>query len=494
MWIPTDQARAYIEKFNQNDEETVIQAVDNRHAWEWLCESMPRFECPDPLIEETYYFRWWVYRKHVKQSADGHLITEFHPAVAWAGKYNTINCAAGHHFYEGRWLGDHPDVLREYALFWFRKGDGLRAYSTWLADAIWNTALVSGDFSLAVELLPDLVANYAAWEAEHRHPSGLFWSIDDRDGMEFSISGSGLRPTLNSYLYADALAIANIARLAGQPTLAEQFHGKAQRLKALVQERLWDSKDQFFKCIPLASKDSPVPAWDFKAMHPDHNAREQVGFIPWAFRLPDSGYAAAWQQLLDPQGFAAPYGPTTAEQRHPRFRFHHDSHECLWNGPSWPFATCQTLMGLANLLNGTPQAVIGKPDYLSLLRTYAASHYRTLPDGHVVNWLDENLDPYSGEWLSRAILESWGWRADKGGRERGKDYNHSTFCDLVISGLVGFHPGEGDDFEVKPLVPEGAWEYFCLDNLSYHGKKVTVIYDATGRRYGQGQGLQVFVN
>jgi len=26
---------------------------------------------------------------------------------------------------------------------------------------------------------------------------------------------------------------------------------------------------------------------------------------------------------------------------------------------------------------------------------------------------------------------------DKGGVERGKDYNHSTFCDLIITGLVG---------------------------------------------------------
>ena len=26
---------------------------------------------------------------------------------------------------------------------------------------------------------------------------------------------------------------------------------------------------------------------------------------------------------------------------------------------------------------------------------------------------------------------------DKGGKERGKDYNHSTFCDLIINGLIG---------------------------------------------------------
>jgi hypothetical protein len=494
MFLTPERARSYIEKFNANDEETIVQMVDNAHACEWLEPVMPRFECPDGEIEETFYFRWWVFRKHLKQTPCGILITEFHPDVPWAGKYNTINGSAPHHFYEGRWLANQGSFLGDYARFWLRGGGDLRSYSAWLADAIWQAALVSGDFSTALDLLPDLVRNYAAWEEEHQHASGLFWSEDDRDAMEFSISGSGLRPTLNTHLYADALAIAALARLAGDAGTAEVFTDKAQHLKALVQERLWDPADQFFKCIPLASKDTPVKTWDFARMDPDHNVREEVGFIPWAYGLPDAGFESAWAQLADPQGFYAPFGPTTAEQRHPRFMFPHAVHECLWNGPSWPFSTCQTLMGLANLLGGYEQAVVSRKDYLALLKIYAHSHYRLRPDGKRVNWLDENLDPFTGEWLARSILEKWGWRADKGGRERGKDYNHSTFCDLVISGLVGVRPGEGGELAVQPLVPDGAWAYFCLDNLSVQGHKVTVLYDAAGERYGQGRGLKVFVD
>ena len=269
---------------------------------------------------------------------------------------------------------------------------------------------------------------------------------------------------------------------------------KLRTLKRLVEEYLWDPQDQFYKTLPLSSKDTPVANWAFTDIDPDHNVREQAGFIPWAYRLTGSGREAAWTQLKDPQGFAAPFGLTTAEQRHPRFMFRHDAHECLWNGPSWPFATCQTLMGMANLLANFDQQVVNRNDYLQLLQTYARSHVRQLPDGRIVSWLDENLDPFSGIWLSRTILETWGWRADKGGRERGKDYNHSTFCDLVISGLVGFQPRVDHGFEIKPLVPPEAWDYFCLDNLSYHGKKVTIIYDVNGQRYGKGGGMHVFVD
>ena len=50
-------------------------------------------------------------------------------------------------------------------------------------------------------------------------------------------------------------------------------------------------------------------------------------------------------------------------------------------------------------------------------------------------------------------------------RERGKDYNHSTFCDLVISGLVGFVP-KGAGFTVDPLFPAD-WDYLVLEDLRY---------------------------
>ena len=401
MLLNYNDFQRYIEKFNHDDDENVIQSIDNHSAWSWLRDKIPLFECPDQEVEETYYFRWWVFRKHLKKTADGLIITEFHPNVPWAGKHNSIVCAAGHHLGEGRWLKKNTGFIRDYILFWFRKGGSLQSYSKWLADAIWNCALATGDYSLAIELLPDLTDNYHAWEESHRHASGLFWSHDDRDAMEFSISGPGLRPTLNSYQFADARAIATIAKMAGREELAAEFLEKANTIKELVQEKLWDPDAEFFKVIPLGFKDEEVRSWNFQTVNQDHNVREQIGFIPWYFNLPDAGYEMAWKQLMSPDGFYAPYGPTTAERRHPRFMFKYDEHECLWNGPSWPFATTQTLVALANLLNNYRQEIIGKKDYWELLKIYTRCHRRMKPDGTVINWLDENLDPFTGEWLSR---------------------------------------------------------------------------------------------
>ena len=113
--------QTYVAQFNAGDNELYPQHVPNAQAAAFLQANVPRFECPDAEIERTYYFRWWTYRKHLKETPDGFVITEFPPPVSWASKHNTISCAAGHHVYEGRWLRD-PRYLDDYTRFWLRLG------------------------------------------------------------------------------------------------------------------------------------------------------------------------------------------------------------------------------------------------------------------------------------------------------------------------------------------------------------------------------------
>lgn len=486
-----DALNACVSSFNRQDHTHFGQEIANEDSAEWMLKNVPLFDCPDPEIRDTYYFRWWTFRKHLKKTPDGFVITEFLPNVSWSGKHNTISCPAGHHFREGRWIRD-PRYLDDYAVFWFRKGGAPRNYSFWAADSIHQLALVRGDFSKSIELLPDLVANHQAWEQSHRDADGLFWQIDDRDGMEVSIgghghNGRGKRPTINSYMFGDARAIAAIAERAGQPELARTYQEKARHLRQLVQEKLWDKDARFFKVLPLGADARWV------------DVRELHGFTPWYFNLPEkgAGYEVAWKQLMDPEGFRARYGPTTAEQRHPGFTISYTDHECQWNGPSWPFATSVTLTALANLLNEGPQDAIDRRAYFETLKTYTKSHRLTREDGTVVPWIDENLNPHTGDWISRTRLRTWkdgNWDSGKGGAERGKDYNHSTYCDLIITGLIGLRPRADDTVEIQPLLPPATWDWFCLDGVPYHGRSLTILYDKDGSKYHRGAGLQVLID
>lgn len=480
--LKPDSFKHYIDKFNQDDNELYPQYIPNAKAWNFLKENIPLLDCPDKDIEETYYFRWWTYRKHIKETSDGFIISEFLPHVGWSGKHNAISCAAGHHIREGRWLHERK-FMNDYTTFWLRKGGAVRSYSFWIADSVWQRYCVTGDRKEALDLLPDLISNYEAWEKERRDQNGLFWQEDGQDGMECSISGSGYRATINTYEYGDALAIARIAEMAGNKDTAERFRGKAADIKKLVQEKLWDNEAKFFKVLARGEN---------KKLS---DARELHGLTPWYCSLPDPQFAVAWKQLMDPQGFFAPFGPTTAEQRHPKYSISYQGHECQWNGPSWPYSTTVTLTGLANLLNSQQQDSITKKDYLTMLKIYTKSHHIKLEDGRTVLWIDENLNPANGDWISRTRLKSWKngtWDAGKGGKERGKDYNHSTYCDLIINGLIGLRPRADETLEVNPLVPAGTWDYFCLDNVPYHGHTISILYDKTGKHYNKGKGLRIF--
>lgn len=474
----------YVDLFNRDDEEMYPQLIDNKHAFSYLSENIPLFECPDEEIEKTYYFRWWTLRKHFKATPDGHILTEFHPDVGWAGPHNSINAAVGHHLRESRWLRDDRKLIREYILFWLdRKGNPF-SYSMWYATAVEDYLKLHPDCAFEAECLDKLISLYEERARISAHSSGLYWSNDGRDAMEISISGSGIRPTLNAYMYGDACAISRMAARQGRQDVSEKYAAKAEEIREKMNRLLWDG--DFYKVIPC-NQDESFPAEKRPDVPDDNNVREQIGYIPWYFHMPEEEKSVAFRHLSDEEGFLAPFGITTAERRHPRFMFRH-KHECLWNGPVWPFATSQTLTALSNYLRTYGEKFVTKKDYYALLHTYAASHKIMGEDGKIHMWIDEDMDPFTGDWIARTELKADNWNPKRGGRERGKDYNHSTFCDLVLSGLLGIDIREGS-LTAEPMIPE-TWDYFMVSGLT--DENYTVLYDRTGERYKMGEGLKVF--
>ena len=463
--------RKYVEFFNDNDEECYKNLIDNDHAYEWLKQEIPLFSCPDKDIERAYYFRFWTYRKHLRKTSDGYIITEFLPNVPWSGKHNEINAAVGHHIYEGRWLKNGKKYLGDYIRFFLKHSDRGHQYSAWLVDALLRLCEISGDYAQGVELLPQLVAYYEEWESTHLLPNGMFWSVDNYDAMEYSVSGTdehlsclrGIRPTLNSYMCADAYAIAHLAERCGNRALSERFRKKGDDLRERINTHLWE--DGFYRAYHYHDEAELSTLFEAKK---GERPRELIGFIPWAFGIPEKGREAAFSLLEEPSAFYSEQGLTTAERSHPRYLYP-VAHECLWNGYVWPFATSQVLTALYTVLREYSDAPEYKRMFYKLLKQYAVSHHRTLADGRTVSWIDEVRHPEYDDWSSRSILEKE-WAI----YERGKDYNHSTFCDLVISGLLGVSVVDGR-LSVKPCIPDD-WTYFTLDGVCVGGKEYKIAY------------------
>ncbi len=413
--------------------------------------SFPVFSCPDETLNTTYRYRAQLFLKHLHHTAQGWVITEFLPDVPWAGKYNTISCAASHHVREGRWLSS-PQVTADYLRFWAGCGDHARQYSFPLADTAREYALVTGDRRTVEVLYPALCANHAAWR-DHRRAGGLYYQIDNYDGMEFSVSGNGLRPSINAYQYADAAALAQIAGWLGRGDEAAAFGREAQTLAGQINARLWNAPRGFYETLYEDGTHA--------------GARELIGYIPWIYRIPPAGREGAFRKLWEPQGFFGEYGPTTVERCHPGYGQPFD-HECLWNGPSWPFATTQVLSAMISLLQHyPPQQAVAAADFMRLLTIYAASHR----DAQGRPYLNEDLDPDTGRWVARDRL----YELERDDRDRGDHYNHSAFIDLIVRGLCGVCPAEGDALSVHSL--SGGMP-FDLSGVPYHGHTLRVVREA----------------
>ena len=520
---------SYVARFNQMEDENIVTTIPNTQALEWMRQNVPLFDCPDEQMREMYYYRWWTLRKHIKRTPVGYGMTEFLVQRSYADRYNLIACAIGHHVMESRWLRDST-YLHQILRTWYFGNDGramtkMNKFSSWNPFAVQQLFCVEGDTAFVLSLKPRLEEEYARWERTNRLPSGLYWQGDVQDGMEESISGGRkkqyARPTINSYMYGNAETLAWMNSLTGETAKATLYEQKADTLRNLICKHLWNPDHQFFETRRGDVGDTLA------------QVREAIGFLPWyfdMFYLP-SEYDVAWQQLLDEQGFSAPYGLTTAERRHPQFRSHGVG-KCEWDGAIWPFATSQTLTALANYLNGltpkslTPKSLTPDPSPKSLTPApspeergvYASSaedstaksnhspllargaggealgrvaggevffrqmqlytesqHHRGRP------YIGEYLDEKTGAWLM-------------GDRERSRYYNHSTYNDLIITGICGLRPQLDGSIVINPLLPKDEWDYLCLDGIRYRGHTLTIIWDRDGQRYHQGRGLTLMVD
>jgi hypothetical protein len=454
----------------------------------WYLDNIPFFECSDSTLEQVYYYRWKLYKSHIRNVGPGQfVVTEFINHVGWdRDPWCTINAASMHHIYEGRWLKDDRFV-NGYINYLFQQGGNNRRYSESVADAAWAHFLVHTDTAFLTAQLDSMIAIFNGWYDHFDSSKNLYYipampdateytiaSIDASGGKDGFEGGDAFRPTINSYMYGNAMAIARIAALKGDQQTSAVFAAKANEIKSLVEQNLWNDSLQHFT-DRFKVNNQFVRYWHFI------RGRELAGFAPWYFNLPSStsAFNVAWKHITDTSHLLGQYGLRTNEPSYEyyfkQFVWFENQRGSQWNGPSWPYQTSQALTAMANFLNNYQQDVVSAADYMKILRLYARQHI--LPSGKIN--LVENYDPNLGGPI---VYYYWS-----------NHYLHSTFNNLIISGLCGIRPSENDTLVINPLI-DSSINYFCLSDINYHGRSLTVAYDKDGSRYKSGRGLSVLVN
>ncbi|HEY1787873.1 MAG TPA: discoidin domain-containing protein [Verrucomicrobiae bacterium] len=466
------------------------------HDAPWFEKNIPFFDSSDPQINQIYYYRWQLYKAHLKDLGQrGYIVTEFLDDVGWAwNPYQSLNDATAFHINEGRWIRNQR-YMDDYINFMYAGGND-RHFSESIAAATYGDYLVTGNPAVVETNLASMIRVYHQWNDHYDSSKRLYYiepiadateysiaSIDASGGKDGFLHGDAFRPTINSFMFANAMAISHIATLAGNTKAAATFATDAESIRDTVETNLWNDSLQHFT-DRYKTDNRYVHYWDFI------RGRELAGYVPWAFELtgPDPKYNAAWTHLLSTNEFAGPYGLRTVGpgyqyyMRQYRYAFVDGikKPECEWNGPSWPFDTTLVLEAMANLLNDYTQDVVHADDYVRLLKQYTQQHYLGgRPD------LQEDYNPDTG-----AVIV---------GLPRSNHYNHSDYNDLIITGLVGLRPRADNTLEINPLIPSdpastNALGYFCLENVPYHGHLVTILYDRDGSHYQKGTGLSAYVD
>ena len=95
----------------------------------WYKANIPFLAVPDQTIQSVYYYRWRVWKEHLRNTGPGtgDILTEFLPPVGYAAPDDGIDAAAGHHIMEGRWARDQS-YLDSYLRYWLT-GPGQAAQS-----------------------------------------------------------------------------------------------------------------------------------------------------------------------------------------------------------------------------------------------------------------------------------------------------------------------------------------------------------------------------
>lgn len=454
----------------------------------WYLNNIPFFECSDKQLEQVYYYRWKLYKAHIRNTGDNsYVITEFINHVAWDREpFCTINAASMHHIYEGRWLKDNR-YLDGYITYLYQNGGNNRQYSESIADAAYARYLVNADSAFVLAQLDSMISIYDAWSDHWDSTKNLYYipampdateytiaSIDASGGTDGFAGGEAFRPTINSYMYGNALAIVELAAMKGDTETSKKYLQYAARLKGGLEQHIWNKSLQYFT-DRFQVENKYVHYWDFI------RGRELAGLAPWYFNLPadNSTYNKAWKHAIDTSHLLGKYGFRTNEPSYEyyfkQFVYFDGKRGSQWNGPSWPYQSSMMLTGMANFLNNYKQEEISNTDYMNVLRLFAQQHY--LPDGKIN--LVENYDPNLG-----GPIVHYNWS---------NHYLHSTFNNLIISGLCGIRPSKENTLTINPLI-DNSISYFCLKDISYHGHRVTVVYDREGDKYKVGKGVSVFVD
>ncbi|MDZ4858722.1 MAG: trehalase family glycosidase, partial [Candidatus Hydrogenedentes bacterium] len=475
-----------------------LQAQIDAYA-AWNLANVPSFASVDPAITKQYWHRASsVLRKNLFRIGEGNLkdwgIAEGRWGSSWYS--NMISYGAGHQIREARWLRD-PRYVRGIISTWCANakpngvfpnyirpteiGDG--QYTDWITSTVWDAHCVHPDtaalrtWSAALSRNVDgwlitydadndglLLVDSHWWTGMEWQPSFFFFNGYDKDKQDQHLE----RVDLTSYVYGNAMNLSRALSVIGDEQGAAKYGAIAEKIRGALEKSMWDETTQFFYSLEPTSGE--------KAM-----VKEVIGVYPFYFSMFDKGssqkYLNAWTSILDPREFWTPWPVASATQLSPAYSQDENFNGkrvggCMWNGPTWPHANSIVLSAMAATLRDHSDSPLTVEHLFALFQSYTMAQFS-----------QQALEfPITGEYYNG---ETGRWRTDE------RDYNHSTYIDVLIADIAGLRPRADEVIEVQPLISK-QMAPFVLDGIRYHDHDISILWSPTASMETQPDALKGF--
>jgi hypothetical protein len=483
----------------KNISEYVRRQREEYNRW---FDAVPVFECSDPLLKHTWWYRWFLLRHNLARPDYGN----FHHTLFYEGRSHKtgkepfkpsgwefsklIPLSTPLHLTDFRWYGNREtaeevvlslcDSMDDQGLFRVLFTDDTGSeYANFSAWALYGLYLVHRDIPFIKKVLDCFKKNvrgvYGSHQGEgdhlqveyqHSHtgkeyqPS--YWYFTGYpDNVKDKDSYLPLKRVDRSvYTYLNALGVAYLCDSTGDGD-AEEFFELARNIGQDILKKMWEGESAYFYDLHYQT-DEKAPV------------KNIVGIYPLWAGLTGPEHIRALDYLLDPEVFntGCPFASTSRDC--PVFsaeggwkgRYIKGRNGCMWNGPSWPYTTGIALDALAIQSKQNHHAL--DASFMSFLRAYSQQHYQ----GHDIHrpYLTEHYNSITGEAISDEA-----------------DYLHSYYLDLIIRHVAGIEP-EKDGFAFHPC--QCGLDSFSLRNLIIQNHKVDVFFTARGEE----EGLRIHIN
>ena len=208
-------------------------------------------------------------------------------------------------------------------------------YTHYVHRAIYEQAQATANTPFLISQLNGTINIYGLWKVVLDNTTGLYHRTPLLDAQEYSLPGwltggpnggpvevwnsfdnnyttidlgpETYRPSHNSFMLAGAAAIANIAQLAGDSDLYQQWNTTAATLYSNMYKLLWNTDLEFW--IDVA-----------EGTNQQFLGRQLIGYYPYRFEIgTGDDMVRGLETGLTTQGFLTEFGPTTLEQTNPYY-------------------------------------------------------------------------------------------------------------------------------------------------------------------------------